>query len=101
MGKSLLATIALVGLCAAGELAPSGPSASGRAQPTSDAAAAARPHDHRLVRPREIEWRDGPPSLPPGCKFAVLEGDPAKEGFFAMRAKMPDGYRIPPHWHPG
>ena len=32
-------------------------------------------------------------------QVAVLEGDPAKEGAFVMRAKMPDGYKIPPHTH--
>jgi quercetin dioxygenase-like cupin family protein len=48
----------------------------------------------------EINWKDGPGSLPLGAKFAVLEGDPAKEGPFVMRVRMPDGYRIPPHWHP-
>jgi quercetin dioxygenase-like cupin family protein len=30
----------------------------------------------------------------------VLEGDPAKEGFFTMRVRLPDGYKIPPHTHP-
>jgi anti-sigma factor ChrR (cupin superfamily) len=30
---------------------------------------------------------------------AVLEGDPAKDGFFTMRIKMPDGYKVPAHWH--
>jgi len=29
----------------------------------------------------------------------VLEGDPTADGFFTMRIKMPDGYRVPPHWH--
>ncbi|MDP9200078.1 MAG: cupin domain-containing protein [Pseudomonadota bacterium] len=47
-----------------------------------------------------ITWRDGPPSLPPGAKFAVLEGDPAKDGFFTMRLRLPDGFKIPPHTHP-
>lgn len=47
-----------------------------------------------------IAWKDGPPSLPAGAKFAVLEGDPGKEGAFTMRVKFPDGYRIPPHTHP-
>ena len=28
----------------------------------------------------EIQWKDGPASLPAGAKVAVLEGDPAKEG---------------------
>jgi anti-sigma factor ChrR (cupin superfamily) len=63
---------------------------------TGDAAA-----HHRVVVPDQIEWKDGPPSLPPGCKFAVLEGDPAKPGFFCMRAKLPNGYKVPPHFHPG
>jgi quercetin dioxygenase-like cupin family protein len=35
----------------------------------------------------------------PGAEIAVLEGDPAKPGFFTMRLKMPDGYRIPAHSH--
>src|SRR4051812_22228258 len=55
---------------------------------------------HVVVLPDDIKWIDGPPSLPPGCKMVVLEGDPAKEGPFVMRAKMPDGYRIMPHTHP-
>ena len=51
-------------------------------------------------RPDGLKWRDGPPSLPPGAKFVVLEGDPAKPGPFVFRVKVPDGYRIPPHTHP-
>lgn len=38
--------------------------------------------------------------LPPGAELAVIEGDPAKEGPFTLRARMPDGYEIAPHWHP-
>ena len=52
---------------------------------------------HRTV---DLSWKDGPPSLPPGAKFAVLEGDPTKAGPFVFRVKVPDGYRIPPHVHP-
>lgn len=48
----------------------------------------------------EIQWKDGPASLPAGAKLAVLEGDPSKEGFFTMRLWLPDGFKIPPHWHP-
>ena len=47
-----------------------------------------------------IKWQDGPPSLPKGAKIAVLEGDPAREGPFVFRVKVPDGYRVPPHTHP-
>ena len=49
---------------------------------------------------RELVWRDGPPSLPPGAKIAVLEGDPGKAGPFTFRLKFPAGYRVPPHFHP-
>ena len=31
--------------------------------------------DHGVFRPEEIKWMAGPPSLPPGAQFAVLEGD--------------------------
>jgi quercetin dioxygenase-like cupin family protein len=56
---------------------------------------------HVLVTPDQIKWGPAPPSLPPGAQLAVLEGDPSKAGAaFTMRAKFPDGYRVPPHWHP-
>jgi quercetin dioxygenase-like cupin family protein len=36
-----------------------------------------------------------------GAQLAVLEGDPtASSGDFTIRLKMPDGYKIAPHWHP-
>ena len=54
----------------------------------------------KLNIPDEIEWQDGPLSLPKGAQIAVLEGDPAKEGPFVFRVKVPDGYRIPVHTHP-
>jgi hypothetical protein len=50
--------------------------------------------------PGELKWMDGPAALPRGGQFALLEGDPAKEGPFVFRAKWPDGYRVPPHTHP-
>lgn len=56
--------------------------------------------EHHLYTPSEMQWKDGPPSLPAGAKFALLEGDPTKEGFFVMRLRFPDGYRVPPHTHP-
>jgi quercetin dioxygenase-like cupin family protein len=62
----------------------------------------AQGHDDEPMvhRPMQLEWTDGPPSLPPGARFAVLEGDPKAEGPFTMRITLPDGYRIPPHTHP-
>lgn len=56
---------------------------------------------HIMVGADEVKWGPAPPSLPPGAQFAVIEGDPSKAGgTYVIRAKMPDGYRIPPHWHP-
>jgi len=57
--------------------------------------------EHIIVTPDDIKWGDAPSSLPPGAKAAVLEGDPKKEGYFCMRLKLPAGYKIPAHWHPG
>ena len=62
-------------------------------------------HDNKTAHasfypPAEIQWKDGPPSLPPGAKSAVLEGDPTKEGMFVMRVRLPDGYHVPAHTHP-
>jgi quercetin dioxygenase-like cupin family protein len=55
---------------------------------------------HVMATPGSEKWGPAPPSLPAGAQVAVLEGDPAKPGAFTMRIKLPDGYRIPPHWHP-
>lgn len=58
------------------------------------------PMEHKMLVPGDIEYQPGPPSLPAGSQFAVLEGDPTKEGLFTMRLKLPANYRIPPHTHP-
>ena len=55
---------------------------------------------HKVVSPQEIKWGPAPPSIPPGAQAAVLDGDPGKEGMFALRLKLPKGYHIPPHTHP-
>lgn len=46
-----------------------------------------------------LRWMPAPQVLPKGAQVAVLFGDPFKPGLFAVRLKVPDGYRIPPHWH--
>ena len=56
--------------------------------------------DHIMVKPENVKWVVGPPSLPPGAKFAVIEGDPKVAGLFTMRLWFPAGYKIPAHWHP-
>jgi hypothetical protein len=54
----------------------------------------------KIYAPKRIAWQEGPASIPPGAKLAVLEGNPSKEGPFVLRLWLPDGYRIPPHTHP-
>ena len=55
---------------------------------------------HVLLTDAQLTWGEGPPSLPKGGMTAVLSGDPSKAGEYTLRAKLPAGYRIPPHWHP-
>ncbi len=56
--------------------------------------------EHTITKPDDLQWQAGPPSLPPGAEFVVMEGDPSQEGMFTMRIKVPADYRIPPHTHP-
>jgi len=72
--------------------------ASAQQQPNA-AGSADKPHAIVAV-PGAIEWGPAPALLPAGARLAVLEGDPSKPGPFTMRLSMPDGYRIPPHFHP-
>jgi quercetin dioxygenase-like cupin family protein len=63
--------------------------------------AAAHEHEHNAYTAESIHWVPAPPLVEPGAQFAVLEGDPtAAKGDYTIRLKMPDGYRINPHWHP-
>jgi hypothetical protein len=51
--------------------------------------------------PDTIQYGPAPPFIAPGAQLAVLEGNPmASSGDYTVRLKMPDGYRIAPHWHP-
>ena len=56
--------------------------------------------DHIAVQPNALKWGPGPPGLPPGAQLAVLAGDPGKDAPYVVRAKLPAGYKIPPHTHP-
>jgi quercetin dioxygenase-like cupin family protein len=59
-------------------------------------------HDrHVITNPGEVKFGPPPPFIPPGAEVAVLSGDPSKPGVsYTIRAKFPDGYKIPAHWHP-
>ena len=56
--------------------------------------------EHKAVQSQDVKWGAGPASIPAGSQAVVLYGDPAKDGLFAMRLKLPKDYHIPPHTHP-
>lgn len=66
----------------------------------ADAAPKAPAAQHVLMAPAAVGWGEAPPSLPPGARMAVVSGDPTQSQPYVIRAQMPAGYRIPPHWHP-
>lgn len=47
-----------------------------------------------------ITWGPAPAVFPAGAKMAVLQGDPSQNALFTVRLDLPDGYRLPPHFHP-
>jgi hypothetical protein len=58
-------------------------------------------HEKHVFTPDTIPWGPAPPFVASGAQLAVLEGNPgASSGDYTVRLKMPDGYRIAPHWHP-
>jgi mannose-6-phosphate isomerase-like protein (cupin superfamily) len=68
-------------------------------EPTNSAAAVLKPHI--MLTPDEMKWEDCPPMIPAGAKCATIEGDrKAPNVPFTYRLKMPDNYRIAPHFHP-
>ncbi len=46
-----------------------------------------------------LHWQV-PDVLPPGALLAVVSGNPAGPGESVIQLSMPDGYRLPPHFHP-
>jgi quercetin dioxygenase-like cupin family protein len=55
---------------------------------------------HLMVTPSELAWTDAPAALPPGAKFAVIEGPLDASVPFTFRIKFPPDYKIPAHRHP-
>jgi hypothetical protein len=63
--------------------------------------AASASTEKNAFTPDAIQYGPAPSFVPPGAQLAVLEGNPlAPSGDYTVRLKMPDGYRIAPHWHP-
>jgi quercetin dioxygenase-like cupin family protein len=68
-------------------------------EPTNPAAATVK--SHIMLTPQEMNWTDCSSALPPGAKCVNIEGDrDVPNVLFTYRVKLPDNYRIPPHFHP-
>jgi hypothetical protein len=48
--------------------------------------------------PEHVKWERSK-STPYGMQIILLYGDPSKPGPYMFRAKMPSGYKLPPHRH--
>ncbi|MGB2715245.1 MAG: cupin domain-containing protein [Vicinamibacterales bacterium] len=90
--RKLIATLTVFVLIAAAAVVSA--QKAGKPKPAASAS------QHVMITPDQVKWGPGPPALPPGAQAAVISGDPAKPAMFVIRAKLPDGYTVPPHWHP-
>src|SRR5438046_4361594 len=52
------------------------------------------------AKPAGLHWGPAPAVFPKGAKMAVVSGDPSKAAPFTVELSMPNGYKIPPHFHP-
>ncbi len=66
-------------------------------QPVATSGSGAAP---AIFIPSEANWGPAPDVLPSGAQFVVVDGDPMGTGPYTVRLKLPDGYKIAPHWHP-
>lgn len=55
--------------------------------------------EYAAVMSSDIKWTDAP-SIGPGAKTAVIDGDPKSSGPFVMRLKLPPKTKIRVHTHP-
>jgi quercetin dioxygenase-like cupin family protein len=62
-------------------------------------AAPASAQEYTAVMERDIKWQDAP-SIGPGAKTALIQGDPKSSGPFVMRLKVPPKTTIGAHTHP-
>ena len=55
--------------------------------------------EYNAVMSPDIKWTDAP-SIGPGVKTAVIDGDPKSTGPFVIRVRMPPKAKIGVHTHP-
>jgi len=47
----------------------------------------------------DLAWKENK-LVPAGMMMVMVHGDPSKAGPYVFRAKIPAGYKLPPHRHP-
>jgi quercetin dioxygenase-like cupin family protein len=52
----------------------------------------------RSVLPEDVDWKPFA-SFPPSVRLAVVVGNPAEHGPYAIRVKVPSGVKLMPHRH--
>jgi quercetin dioxygenase-like cupin family protein len=55
--------------------------------------------DFRAILPEEIEWKPFA-AFPSSARLAMVVGEPAREGPYTIRVKLPHGTKMMPHRHP-
>ena len=56
--------------------------------------------DSSTAKAPKLSWGPAPAVFPKGAKMAVVSGDPGKAAPFTVELAFPNGYKIPPHFHP-
>jgi quercetin dioxygenase-like cupin family protein len=56
-------------------------------------------HAFRAIMDEDMDWKPFA-AFPPSVRLAVLVGQPAQEGPYLIRVKVPQGVRLMPHKHP-
>ena len=69
--------------------------------PKDHASRSSRSQPDVMVRAQEAKWGQASPKLPPGAQLWIIQGNPSEPGsLYTFRVKVPNGYSVPPHWHP-
>jgi quercetin dioxygenase-like cupin family protein len=92
-------TFVIITVMAATACTDDRPAVAGQAQATGAAQVEPTGPDHVMVNPAELKWADAP-SLPPGAKVTLIEGQLDQPVPFTLRVQFPAGYQLAAHRHP-
>ncbi len=77
------------------------PELGAQSPPHTAQSSASAGHQHTVKHGDGLDWKPAPPIFPAGAQMAVVQGDPSAAGvIFTVRLRFPNGYVLPPHFHP-